>query len=63
MTAAGSAVRIKKNRPKNGTKKQRLNRKKNNNNKQTKQKNDTTKNNKQRRRESHPGHLQVQATP
>ena len=28
MTAAGSAVRIKKNRPKNGTKKQRLNRKK-----------------------------------
>ena len=63
MTAAGSAVRIKKNRPKNATKKQRLNRKKNNNNKQTKQKNDTTKNYKQRRRESHPGYLQVQATP
>ena len=58
MTAAGSAVRIKKNRPKlkeNGTKRQRLNRKK--------KKNDTTKNNKQRRWESHPGHLQVQATP
>ena len=61
--AAGSAIRIKKTRPKlkeNGTKKQRLNRKKTKN---KKQKADTTKNNKQRRWESHPSHLQVQATP
>ena len=34
-----------------------------NNNKQTNKKTIQQKNNKQRCRESHPGHLQVQATP
>ena len=61
--AAGPAVRIKKSRPKlkeNGTKKQRLNRKKKTT---TTTKTIRQKTNKQRRRESHPGHLQVQATP